>query len=101
MSRVKKNGSNIPYGTSDFTFLSRLHSILYGDRVSYFLHSFGSILPDNSPLSNSLYILQARAEPNPPGFDAPDPEQNPNFNCPHGYFFEGNHETKTGQVVVL
>jgi peptidase M23-like protein len=46
--------------------------------------------------SNSLYILQARAEPNPPGFDAPDPEQNPNFNCPHGYFFEGNHENPNG-----
>jgi hypothetical protein len=30
------------------------------------------------------------------GFDAPDPEQNPNFNCPKGYFFEGNHERQNG-----
>jgi GH24 family phage-related lysozyme (muramidase) len=35
-------------------------------------------------------------EQNPPGFDAPDPEQVPNFNCPQGYFFEGNHEYQNG-----
>ncbi len=36
------------------------------------------------------------AEPNPPGFDAPDPEVDPNFNCPDGYFYEGNHEIQNG-----
>lgn len=35
-------------------------------------------------------------EPNPPGFDAPDPEKYPNYNCPPGYFFEGNHEYING-----
>ena len=40
-----------------------------------------------------LFLLSTRAEPNPPGFDAPD---DPNFNCPPGFFFEGNHERQNG-----
>ncbi|HJT46960.1 MAG TPA: hypothetical protein VJ729_02170 [Nitrososphaeraceae archaeon] len=43
-----------------------------------------------------LFLVSTRAEPNPPGFDAPDPEIDPDFHCPPGYFFEGNHEYQNG-----
>jgi len=46
--------------------------------------------------SSPLFLASTRAEPNPPGFDAPDPEVDPNFHCPPGYFFEGNHERQNG-----
>lgn len=94
MKVVKMNLSYILCGTN-YSTVSRLRSILYGNWIISFIvlaTSCSMILP----FSNSLYILQARAEPNPPGFDAPDPEQNPNFNCPRGYWMEGNHENPNG-----